>query len=58
MADRIYYEDEADWAPSDYYALWRYLDRLAEYVEQPERRSPASAPARPASETKSWRAST
>lgn len=46
MTDRIYYEDQADWAPSDYYALWRYFDRLAEYVgptraqlRQPEHRS-------------------
>ncbi|UNK69411.1 hypothetical protein [Microbacterium sp. H1-D42] len=46
MTDRIYYEDQADWAPSDYYALWRYFDRLAEYVgptqaqvQHPEHRS-------------------
>lgn len=46
MTDRIYYEDQADWALADYYALWRYLDRLAEYVgptraqaQQPEHRS-------------------
>ncbi|KKI22488.1 MULTISPECIES: hypothetical protein [unclassified Leucobacter] len=46
MADRIYYEDQSSWAPPDYYALWRYFDRLAEYVgptpaqaQQPEHRS-------------------
>ncbi|GAA2888302.1 hypothetical protein [Microbacterium esteraromaticum] len=46
MTDRIYYENQADWAPSDYYALWRYFDRLAEYVgptpaqaQRPEHRS-------------------
>lgn len=32
VIDRIYYEDQAAWQPSDYYALWRYFDRLAEYV--------------------------
>lgn len=46
MTDRIYYEDQADWAPADYYALWRCFDRLAEYVgptpaqvQHPEHRS-------------------
>lgn len=46
MTDGIYYEDQADWPPSDYYALWRYFDRLAEYVgptqvqaQRPEHRS-------------------
>lgn len=46
MTDRIYYEDQAGWAPSDYYALWRYFDRLVEYVgptqaqaQHPEHRS-------------------
>ena len=32
MTDRIYYENQADWAPSDYYALWCCFDRLAEYL--------------------------
>lgn len=35
VADRIYYEDQSNLAPSDYYALWRCLDRLAEYVGLP-----------------------
>lgn len=46
MIDRIFYEDQPDWGPSDYYALWRYLDGLAEYVgstsaqaQHPEHRS-------------------
>ncbi|WP_017794019.1 hypothetical protein [Leucobacter salsicius] len=46
MTDRIYYEDQADWSAEDYYALWRYFDRLAEYVgptpaqaQRPEHRS-------------------
>ena len=46
VTDRIYYENQADWAPSDYYSLWRYFDRLAEYVgptpaqlQHPEHRS-------------------
>lgn len=29
---RIYCEDQTDWSDEDYYALWRYFDRLAEYV--------------------------
>lgn len=26
--DQIYYEDQRGWSPEDYYALWRYLNRL------------------------------
>lgn len=26
--DRIYYEDQASWGPDDFYALWRYLNRM------------------------------
>lgn len=46
MIDRIYYEDQTHWSDADYYALWRYFDRLAEYLgptqaqaQLPERRS-------------------
>lgn len=30
MSDRgrIYYEDQTDWGPDDFYALWRYLNRM------------------------------
>lgn len=27
-AGHIYYEDQRDWTPADYYALFRYLNRL------------------------------
>lgn len=30
--DKIYYEDQTDWSPEDFYALWRYLNRLFQYV--------------------------
>lgn len=30
--DRIYYEDQTDWLPKDFYALWRYLNRLFQYA--------------------------
>ncbi|MGX1695209.1 antitoxin VbhA family protein [Microbacterium keratanolyticum] len=46
MTDKIYYEDQTHWSDADFYALWRYFDRLAEYVgptpaqlQQPEHRS-------------------
>lgn len=26
--DEIYYEDQTSWSPDDFYALWRYLNRL------------------------------
>ncbi|WP_394941191.1 hypothetical protein [Psychromicrobium sp. YIM B11713] len=26
--DEIYYEDQTSWSPGDFYALWRYLNRL------------------------------
>ncbi len=29
---KIYYEDQTGWTPADFYALWRYLGRLAQYV--------------------------
>lgn len=28
LRERIYYEDQGDWRPADYYALFRYLNRL------------------------------
>ncbi|GAA3662902.1 hypothetical protein [Microbacterium marinilacus] len=31
-ASRIYYEDQSDWSTEDFYALWRYFNRLAQYV--------------------------
>lgn len=31
-ADPIYYEDQTDWKPADYYALWRYLERLFGFI--------------------------
>lgn len=30
--DKIYYEDQSSWQPQDFYALWRYLNRLFQYV--------------------------
>jgi len=30
--DEIYYEKHDSWHPEDYYALWRYLSRLFQYV--------------------------
>lgn len=30
--DKIYYEDQTDWSPEDFYGLWRYLNRLFQYV--------------------------
>lgn len=29
---RLYYEDQTGWSAENDYALWRYFDRLAEYV--------------------------
>lgn len=26
--DKIYYEDQTSWSADDFYALWRYLNRL------------------------------
>lgn len=37
MRTRIYYEDQRDWRPADYYALFRYLNRL--FLNQWGRRS-------------------
>lgn len=28
----FYYEDRDEWSTDDYYALWRYFNRLAQYV--------------------------
>lgn len=46
VRDRAYYEDQTGWSAPDYYALWRYFSRLAEYVgstpaqaQNPEHRS-------------------
>lgn len=30
--DRIYYEDQTDWSEDHFYALWRYLNRLIQYI--------------------------
>lgn len=30
--DKIYYEDQSSWTPADFYALWRFLDRLFGYA--------------------------
>jgi hypothetical protein len=30
--DQIYYEDQTDWKPADFYGLWRYLNRLFQYA--------------------------
>ena len=30
--DQIYYEDQRDWLPEDFYGLWRYLNRLFQYI--------------------------
>lgn len=30
--DRIYYEDQSDWTPVDYQGLWRYLNRLIQFI--------------------------
>lgn len=30
--DKIYYQDQSDWEPADFYALWRYLNRLFQYI--------------------------
>lgn len=30
--DKIYYEDQTGWSPEDFYALWRYFDRLFQYI--------------------------
>lgn len=56
----IYCEDRADWTPTGYYALWRYVDRLAEYVDptpaqlrHPEHRSAGVQARRPMSATRS-----
>lgn len=40
MADEhtpIYYQDQTAWAPADFYALWRYLNRL--FLNQGERKT-------------------
>lgn len=29
---KIYYRDQAGWEPADFYALWRYFDRLFQYI--------------------------
>lgn len=29
---KIYYEDQAGWTTDDFYALWRYLSRLVQYI--------------------------
>lgn len=29
---KIYYADQADWDMADWYTLWRYLNRLAQFV--------------------------
>lgn len=29
---KIYYQDQTGWSPEDFYALWRYLDRLFGYI--------------------------
>jgi len=34
-AHKIYYEDQSSWGPDDFYALWRYLNRL--FLKQPNR---------------------
>jgi len=31
-ATPIYYEDQTGWQPADYYALWRYLERLFGFI--------------------------
>ncbi len=28
----IYYEAQTNWSPADFYALWRYMDRLFQYI--------------------------
>lgn len=30
--DKIYYEDQSTWQPADFYGLWRYLNRLFQYI--------------------------
>lgn len=30
--DRIYYEDQSGWGPVEYQGLWRYLNRLFQFV--------------------------
>lgn len=30
--DKIYYEDQTDWSPEDFYALWRYLNRMNQHI--------------------------
>lgn len=29
---RVYYEDQTDWTPADWHGLWRYLNRLFQFV--------------------------
>lgn len=30
--DRIYYEDQSAWTPMDFQTLWRYLNRLLQFI--------------------------
>lgn len=30
--DRIYYQDQTTWSTTEFYALWRYLNRLLQYI--------------------------
>lgn len=32
MHNDIYYESQSGWSPEDFYALWRYFDRLFQYI--------------------------
>lgn len=31
-SDRVYYEDQTHWTPADWQRLWRYLNRLFQFV--------------------------
>lgn len=34
---KVYYEDQSGWKPADFYALWRYFDRLFQYIGPTEK---------------------
>lgn len=43
--DRIYYHDQTGWQPVDYQGLWRYLNRLFQFIERDD--TPVLATATP-----------
>lgn len=43
--EKIYYEDQTNWGPEDFYALFRYLNRLFQYIGPSERLTAAMAAA-------------